>query len=278
MMATAAPTIGAQHPVRRPTDILGGPQRAVDQTGERVKEDFLVFLERYREGSTAATGAPNSGIPTSEMLTGSEPMSAGGLPQEHHLPLYLQQLTEMRNEGRSTMYVDFNHLYRYNDVLANAVADNHYRFEPFLRAALTMFVQAHAPTYCRLPNSNQPRQFWVSIYGLTIVHRLRELTTHKVGQLISMSGTVTRTSEVRPELLVGTFRCNECGSIVRDVEQQFRYTEPVKCTNEVCNGRRAWTLIPEQSTFVNWQRVRLQENSNEIPAGSMPRWYHFYII
>jgi len=27
----------------------------------------------------------------------------------------------------------------------------------------------------------------------------------------------------------------------------------------------------EQSKFSDWQRVRIQENSNEIPTGSMPR-------
>lgn len=30
-------------------------------------------------------------------------------------------------------------------------------------------------------------------------------------------------------------------------------------------------MLAEQSTFVNWQRVRVQENSSEIPPGSMPR-------
>ena len=250
---------------RRPNDILGGPQRAIDQTGERVREDFYLFLERYREGTNQP--GTTSGVPTSEMLTNSE-ASMQQLPA-----LYLQQLQEMRNLGRSTMYVDFAHLYRYNDVLATAIADNYYRFEPFLTKAVTALVAVHAPSLLRLPNTKQPRLFSVSVYGVSIVQRLRELTTQRVGQLVSVSGTVTRTSEVRPELFTGTFRCLECGVITRDVEQQFKYTEPVKCSNEVCNNRRKWALIPEQSVFVNWQRVRVQENSNEIPPGSMPRWY-----
>jgi len=58
---------------------------------------------------------------------------------------------------------------------------------------------------------------------------------------------------------------------MRAVEQQFRYTEPAICTNQHCQNRRAWTLLVEQSVFVNWQRVRVQENAQEIPAGSMPR-------
>ena len=55
--------------------------------------------------------------------------------------------------------------------------------------------------------------------------RLRELTTSEIGRLVSVTGVVTRTSEVRPELLQGTFKCLECGTLVKNVEQQFKYSE-----------------------------------------------------
>lgn len=100
---------------------------------------------------------------------------------------------------------------------------------------------------------------------------MRELNGARVGQLLRVKGTVTRTSEVRPELLVGFFRCGECLGIEKDVEQQFRYTEPPICTNPTCNNRSHWTLIPELSKFANWQRVRLQEDNEELPPGSIPR-------
>ena len=55
--------------------------------------------------------------------------------------------------------------------------------------------------------------------------RLRELTTAEIGRLVSVTGVVTRTSEVRPELLQGTFKCLDCGTLVKNVEQQFKYSE-----------------------------------------------------
>jgi DNA replicative helicase MCM subunit Mcm2 (Cdc46/Mcm family) len=103
------------------------------------------------------------------------------------------------------------------------------------------------------------------------VSGIRDLRTEKIGQLVSISGTVTRTSEVRPELVFGTFVCQECRTSIRDVEQQFKYTEPNVCPNITCNNRNAWQLSIEQSKFSDWQKVRIQENSNEIPTGSMPR-------
>jgi DNA replication licensing factor MCM6 len=56
----------------------------------------------------------------------------------------------------------------------------------------------------------------------------------KIGQLASISGTVTRTSEVRPELISGTFSCEMCQTTIRDVEQQFKYTE-VSCASRSMN-------------------------------------------
>ncbi|WP_455409866.1 hypothetical protein [Lacticaseibacillus paracasei] len=43
---------------------------------------------------------------------------------------------------------------------------------------------------------------------MALIGGIRDLRTHKIGRLVSISGTVTRTSEVRPELLYGTFTCN----------------------------------------------------------------------
>jgi len=43
------------------------------------------------------------------------------------------------------------------------------------------------------------------------------------------TGVVTCTSEVRAELLQGAFRCLECGGVVKNVEQQFKYTEVSLC-------------------------------------------------
>lgn len=77
---------------------------------------------------------------------------------------------------------------------------------------------------------------------------------------------------MRPELLVGAFTCGECGGDTTGVVQQFRYSEPPTCANPFCaNTALAWTLNADKSVFVDWQRVKVQENSDEIPPGSMPR-------
>lgn len=46
---------------------------------------------------------------------------------------------------------------------------------------------------------------------------------------MAVTGVVTRTSEVRPELLQGTFKCLDCATVIKNVEQQFKYTEVCAC-------------------------------------------------
>ena len=45
------------------------------------------------------------------------------------------------------------------------------------------------------------------------MEKLRDLKTALVGKLTTISGTVTRTSEVRPELLKGSFDCEMCSTV-----------------------------------------------------------------
>jgi len=113
----------------------------------------------------------------------------------------------------------------------------------------------------------------VAFYDLATYSGIRDLRTDKLGRMVTMCGTVTRMSEVKPELLVGTFQCNECDREVSGVIQQFKVTMPTLCPSRNCGNRVNWTLKPEARTtrWGDWQRVRLQENENEVPAGSMPR-------
>lgn len=55
--------------------------------------------------------------------------------------------------------------------------------------------------------------------------RVREMTTAKIGSLLRISGQVVRTHPVHPELVLGTFMCLDCRTVIPDVEQQFKFTQ-----------------------------------------------------
>jgi DNA replication licensing factor MCM6 len=147
--------------------------------------------------------------------------------------IYVQQIHTMRECELTTLYVDYGHLLRKDVVLADAIQKQYYRFLPYMRRALLNLVAEYEPQYLKInptaattDSANlQSREFNIAFYHLPLVSGIRDLRTDKIGTLMSISGTVTRTSEVRPELLFGTFICEECGGLVNEVEQQFKYTE-----------------------------------------------------
>ena len=139
-----------------------------------------------------------------------------------------------------------------------------------MRKGIQIFVSKHHSAYVK--EEEEAKEFWVGFYNVAGVQKLRGLRCDLIGRLLCISATVTRTSEVRPELLYGIFYCGECGTQAGEgVEQQFKYTEPSRCANEACGNMNKWQLDLSQSKFADWQKCRVQENSADIPGGSMPR-------
>ncbi|KAF8982833.1 MCM DNA helicase complex subunit mcm6 [Haplosporangium bisporale] len=236
--------------------------KAKDETAEKIRMDFENFIEKFEY-----TQVPN--------MMGS---SQGGT----HSNPYLQQLRQLSNWDLHTLYIDYQDLLMYDDVLAGAIEDQYYRFLPYLRRAIQNLTWKYNPAYSYInttlgenanvrPTGSMSREFSVAFHNVPAHEGIRDLRMTRLGKLMSISGTVTRTSEVRPELVYGTFTCKDCGGIMHNVEQQFKYTEPLMCQSPTCGNRTNWDLNIEQSKFIDWQRVRIQENPNEIPTGSMPR-------
>eukprot|EP00171_Calliarthron_tuberculosum_P005776 IDg5776t1 len=258
-MAEVLTPAGAASPhiALTPTPASGPVPTQVDDLSEAVAGLFTEFLETFVDEPTPAAGADGD--------------TAGNPEVRPSVPVYVSQLNTLRDRMRTTLYVNHEHMVRFSTDLAGAVEEEYYRFEPILRKCVEDFVVKYLSRDggVAVEVEFRGRGYWLSIYNMPSVRKLRDLRSSNIGSLSSISGTVTRTSEVRPELLLGTFQCGECDEMYDNVEQQFRYTEPPMCPH--CNNKREWKLDVEKSTFVDWQRVRLQENAAEIPAGSMPR-------
>ncbi|KAK5076623.1 MCM DNA helicase complex subunit mcm6 [Lithohypha guttulata] len=254
-----------------------------DEGGLRIQAAFEDFLESHSEEPASSSLPPSSELRTDKY--------------------YVNQIHGLKEFSLSTLYVDYKHLQSYVEgFLANAIAVQYYRFLPFLTKAMHTLLTKYEPVYFRehrqmesttsqaggtsmganmssadgtqndsILNTQTDKVFTLAFYNLPLVTRIRQLRTDAIGKLVSISGTVTRTSEVRPELSSGTFVCLACNTTVPNVEQTFRYTEPTICPNMTCNNKVGWRLDLTNSTFVDWQKCRIQENSSEIPTGSMPR-------
>lgn len=127
--------------------------------------------------------------------------------------------------------------------LASDIAEAYYRMEPYLRSAVRDFVRQHLDTYAEREDGGD-REFWISFYNLEHNDRLRALRSDKIGTLTQFVGTVTRTTEVRPELFTAAFRCIQCMNVVKGVAQQFKYTTPAICPNPTCGNVYVLSTLP----------------------------------
>lgn len=248
---------------------VGMVDRVLDPTGEQVRESFEQFLQNFVDEENIEEDGDS-------VFEGK---------------MYLAQLEAMKIYELNTIYINYNHLVTVeNGVLASAIIDQYYRFLPFLQAGLKRVIKKHVPDLLKLgaaavtqpatdtqttttSNSleNIEKIFQISIINLPTVHTIRDIKSDKIGSLISFSGTVTRSSEVRPELFKACFTCDLCRAEIDNVEQLFKYTEPTNCSNPSCENQSMFTLNIAKSLFIDWQKVKIQENPNEIPTGSMPR-------
>ncbi|KAI3616575.1 dna replication licensing factor mcm6 [Moniliophthora roreri] len=263
-MADSQQTANSRRRRRAKGQMNGDVPLVRDPIGESVTETFENFLKSFTE----------------DVALASTPRSDGGILDMPEGDLYyIEQIHQMRENELTTLYVDFGHILAKDEDLVNAITQQYYRFLPYLRRGLLNVITEVEPEYLKVnptaattDSANlQSREFYIAFYHLPLVHGIRALRTDHIGTLLSISGTVTRTSEVRPELLFGSFICEVCNGLVHDIEQQFKFTEPSLCPNPTCGNRTAWQLQIDTSKFTDWQKVRIQENPSEIPTGSMPR-------
>jgi DNA replication licensing factor MCM6 len=113
----------------------------------------------------------------------------------------------MKNEEKIALYIDFYHLTQFDfkqQDFVEKIVNEYHRYEPFLRRAAGQFMTDLGHQF------SKERFIQIGLYNLATINNIRELKTGNLGRLMSIHGTVTRTTEVKPELMNGTFKCLEC--------------------------------------------------------------------
>lgn len=109
--------------------------------------------------------------------------------------------------------------------------------------------------------------------GLSVC-AVREVRAGQVGGMVSIKGIVTRVSEVRPLLSVGTYTCEKCGwEVFQEITTQAYMPLPV-CPTEECRRNESkgqLVLQTRGSRFHKFQEARIQELTEQVPMGHIPR-------
>ena len=98
---------------------------------------------------------------------------------------------------------------------------------------------------------------------------VRDIRSEHINKFISVDGIIRRATEVRPRLVVGAFRCAN-GHITKKAQEYGSYSEPDMCGNAECTQKKL-ELIQSLSTFIDSQKLRVQETPEGLRGGEQPQ-------
>ncbi|KRW98341.1 P-loop containing nucleoside triphosphate hydrolase [Pseudocohnilembus persalinus] len=103
---------------------------------------------------------------------------------------------------------------------------------------------------------------------------LRSLKSHTIGSLVTTEAIVVRISEVKPQIVVAAYVCQTCGFEIFQGVSGVVFTPLNECPSQRCTTNKTkgkLQLINSNSLFQSYQEITVQETSNQVPQGSIPR-------
>ena len=123
---------------------------------------------------------------------------------------------ELAAPEKNTLVVDMGDVQKWSYALSDRIKEEFYRFYPFLCRGARNFCLDHFHHF------NARKEIYIGFTEVEFESSIRKLRTDKIGSLIKIKGQVVRTHPVHPELMLGSFTCNDCGIKCDEIVQQFK--------------------------------------------------------
>merc|ERR1712038_1730693 len=103
---------------------------------------------------------------------------------------------------------------------------------------------------------------------------IRDVKSNCIGKLINIKGIITRGTEVKPMMQVATYTCDQCGAETYQTVNSTAFMPLLMCPSDDCRINKSGGRLHLQtrgSKFVKFQEVKVQEHSDAVPVGHIPR-------
>ncbi len=176
--------------------------------------------------------------------------------------IYRQAVREMLVEDKCSLVIDFEDLRSFDPELAEELIDNP-------KQAIEAASQA-VNDLLTLEGEEELEEVHARFKNLPKITQIRDIRARHIGRFISTEGVVTRVTDVKPEISEAIYRCERCGETIGVIQSGNKLRTPAVCENRSCASRGPFTLIGEQSKFIDWQGMRIQEKPETLRGGRMP--------
>ena len=197
--------------------------------------------------------------------------------------------------------VCFDDLIAHDAELAREVREKPNEYLPIMEEAVADVVESFTPNDA-LTNGEEPdaggaliaeeedrrrgrrdrANVQVKLTSKEIPRALRSLNSNDVGKLVYVPGIVIATSKARTKAKNMVLECQKCGNTV-SLQLGSGYSGanvPRQCTANMGRevgqeanpcGMDPFRIVPQKSSFIDQQNMKLQENPEFVSAGEMPR-------
>jgi len=179
---------------------------------------------------------------------------------------YRDAIGTLATQGKISLVIDFDDLISYDPDLAHDLKEKPIEIVPKLNSAIGDAMRVENMQY-----AGKVKAFKARFRKLDEVTPLRTLKSHHMGKLIMVEGIITRASAVKQLLKSAMFQCPRCGEKMLIDQAGSILMPPPQCANQDCARKGFFRLITEESAFVDWQLISLQEKPEELPPGQLPR-------
>lgn len=186
---------------------------------------------------------------------------------------YRQRISQMAVTGRTSLSVDFEDLFAFDQDLAEGLLNKPDDNLKNANSAAYAQLQIEDPEY-----AEKNETVTVRITHLLDPTQLRKLGSIHIGKLVMVEGIVVRSTPVRPMVMQAAFKCKRCGTIT-PVKQTGQFLRaPFACSSPDCRAKGPYEFVQEESTFIDSQDLRLQERPEDLPPGQLPRTSHVKLV
>ncbi|HSF27780.1 MAG TPA: minichromosome maintenance protein MCM [Nitrosopumilaceae archaeon] len=185
---------------------------------------------------------------------------------------YVEEIDQMMAKKVQYLVVDYNDLVSYPEIesIFNTKPDEMLNV---FASAIKDILKERFPQYAE----KIQHDIRVRIANYPAQRSLREINAEIIGKMTSVSGMVVRSSEIKPLAKELIYICPEGHRTKRVQEKGLEFSEPLKCDNGKCTHKDL-ELSPEESRFIDFQMVRLQELPEDLPPGQLPHYVDVTVL
>ncbi|MDY6818474.1 MAG: ATP-binding protein [Halobacteriales archaeon] len=163
------------------------------------------------------------------------------------------------NERRS-LHIDWQDLYQFDPDIADDYIAQPDQLREYAEEALRLY---------DLPIDVSLGQAHVRIENLSDKTEIRDIRSRDVNTLVSVQGIIRKATDVRPKVEEAAFECQRCGTLTYIPQTDGSFQEPHECQG--CERQGPFRINYDQSTFVDAQKLRVQESPEGLRGGETPQ-------